>query len=132
MNTRLTTYLGAILLTLVTAVSFAHTVATTAPKTGASLAQSPPVIEITFAHEASLTSVAVIAAGTPERKLEFAPKGSAKVFTIANANLAAGRSEIQWKALSKDGHVISGSIVLTIDPALAKTPNPKTSVPTTH
>jgi len=130
MKLSITTCLGTMLVALVASVSLAHTVATSSPKSGASLAQSPPVIEIKFAHEATLTSAAVIAAGSPERKLEFAPKGSAKAFTIANANLAAGRSEIQWKALSKDGHVISGSIVLTIDPALPKTPAPKTPAPT--
>jgi len=125
MKSSLTIYLSAMLLVLTASVSFAHTVATTTPKSGTTLAQSPPAIEIKFAHEASLTSVAVISAGSPERKLEFAPKGSAKLFTVSNANLVAGRSELRWKALSKDGHVISGSIILTIDPALAKTPIPK-------
>jgi copper resistance protein C len=100
---------------------FAHTTAVTSPKSGAVLAQSPPAIEIKFAHEASLTAVIVVAAGKPERKLEFAPKGSAKLFTIANANLDVGRNEIQWKALSKDGHVVAGSIILVIDPAAPKT-----------
>jgi len=105
------------ILILAASLSFAHTAATTSPKSGAELAQSPPVIEIKFEHEASLTSVMVVEAGKPERKLEFAPKGSGKIFTVSNANLAAGRSEIQWKALSKDGHVVSGKIVLVINPA---------------
>jgi methionine-rich copper-binding protein CopC len=105
------------LLILTANLSIAHTAATTTPKSGTELTQSPPTIEIKFEHEASLTSVVVVEAGKPERKLEFAPKGSGKVFTVSNANLAAGRSEIQWKALSKDGHVVSGTIVLVINPA---------------
>jgi methionine-rich copper-binding protein CopC len=64
----------------------------------------------------------VVTAGKPDRKLESTPKSGAKVFTIADPKLVAGRNEIQWKALSKDGHVVSGSIVLTIDPAAKKTP----------
>jgi methionine-rich copper-binding protein CopC len=116
------TLLGAwLLLALTTSLSLAHTTATTSPKSGSVLSASPAAIEIKFEHEASLTSVVVTAAGKPDRKLEYSPKSSAKSFTISNANLAAGRNEIQWKALSKDGHVVSGSIVLTIDPAVQKT-----------
>ncbi len=99
---------------LFTAVSLAHTTATTSPKSGTVLTQSPPTIEIKFEHEASLTSVVVLE-GKSERKLEFAPKGSAKAFTVSNANLLPGRNQVQWKALSKDGHVVSGSLILVIE-----------------
>ncbi len=109
------------LLSMPMTFSLAHTTATTSPKSGSVLTLSPPLVEISFQHEARLTSAVVIAADKSERKLEFAPKGSAKTFTVANANLAAGRNEIQWKALSKDGHVVSGSIVLVIDSAAQKT-----------
>jgi copper resistance protein C len=107
--------------------AFAHTtVASTSPKNGAVLAASPPVIEISFRAAANLTSVVVVAPGQPERKLEFTPKGSATSFKLPNPALVAGRNEIQWKALSKDGHVINGSLVLVIDSgassAAAKTP----------
>ena len=116
MKSFILTTTGAILM-MVACLSLAHTSATTSPKSGAVLTQSPPTIEIKFEHEASLTSVVVVEAGKPERKLEFSPKGSGKLFTVANANLANGRSEIQWKALSKDGHVVSGSIILVVNPA---------------
>jgi methionine-rich copper-binding protein CopC len=95
----------------------AHTsVSSTTPKSGAELAQSPPAIEITFRGEARLTSVVAVDANKAERKLEFTPKSSATTFTIANPELKPGRNDIQWKALSKDGHVVSGSLVLTITP----------------
>jgi methionine-rich copper-binding protein CopC len=107
--------------------ALAHTtVASTSPKNGAVLAASPPVIEISFKAAANLTSVVVVAPGQPERKLEFTPKGSATSFKLPNPALVAGRNEIQWKALSKDGHVINGSLVLVIDAganlAAAKSP----------
>jgi methionine-rich copper-binding protein CopC len=107
--------------------ALAHTtVASTSPKNGAVLAASPPVIEINFRAAASLTSVVLVAPGQPERKLEFSPKSSATSFKLPNPALVAGRNEIQWKALSKDGHVINGSLVLVIDagapPAAAKSP----------
>jgi methionine-rich copper-binding protein CopC len=122
MKSLISTFLGAsLLLALATPLSLAHTTATTSPKSGSVLSASPASIEIKFEHEASLTSVALVVAGKPDRKLDYAPKGSAKSFAIANANLVTGRNEIQWKALSKDGHVVSGSIVLTIDPSVQKT-----------
>jgi len=117
----LRTLLGALILVLPATASLAHTaVATISPKSGSVLAQSPPVIEITFQHEARLTSVIVVQAGKPERKLEFLPKGSATVFKVSNPNLPIGRNDIQWKALSKDGHAVNGSLVLTIEPAASK------------
>jgi methionine-rich copper-binding protein CopC len=97
--------------------ALAHTsVASTTPKSGSELAQSPPAVEITFRGEARLTSVVVIDAGKNERKLDFMPKASATSFTLPNPELKPGRNEIQWKALSKDGHVVSGSLVLTVAP----------------
>lgn len=101
-------------------IVLAHTsVSSTTPKSGSELQQSPPAIEITFRGEARLTSVVVIGADKSERKLDFTPKASAATFKVPNPELEAGRNEIQWKALSKDGHVVSGSLVLTIAP---KTP----------
>jgi methionine-rich copper-binding protein CopC len=116
MKPSISTFLGAMLM-LATSLSLAHTTATTSPKSGAVLTQSPPAIEIKFEHDASLTSVAVIETGKPDRKLDFAPTATAKVFSVANPNLNAGRNEIHWKALSKDGHVVSGKLILVIDPA---------------
>jgi methionine-rich copper-binding protein CopC len=105
-------------LSLFAGLSFAHTsVATTTPKSGAVLAQSPPVIEIQFRDEVRMTSVVVLDVNKVERRLEFAPKSSAAAFKLENAELRPGRNEIQWKALSKDGHVVSGSLIITIAPA---------------
>lgn len=91
-------------------------VASTTPKNGSELEQSPPSIEITFSAAARLTSVVVVGADKSERKLDFTPKTTATAFTMSNPELKAGRNEIQWKALSKDGHVVTGSLVLTIAP----------------
>jgi copper resistance protein C len=119
---RATAGIAMLLLAFPFAGVLAHTsVATTTPKTGSTLEQSPPVIEIQFREEARLTSVVVVEPGKAARKLAFEPTGAATSFKIPDAKLAAGRSEIQWKALSKDGHVASGTIVLVIKPPAAKT-----------
>jgi hypothetical protein len=85
-------------------------------------------VTITFNEPARMTSIVVVEAGKPERKLEFMPGGSATVFMVHNPNLATGRNEIKWKALSKDGHPISGTIVIVIKPGAApSSPKPAPS-----
>src|SRR5215218_10036430 len=82
------------------------TVEGSTPPSGATLEQSPPVIEIRFHGSISLTSVVVVDTSKAERKLEFTPRAAAAVFQLPNPQLAAGKSEIKWKGLSKDGHVV--------------------------
>jgi copper resistance protein C len=116
------TGVATLLLALPCAASLAHTsVTTTNPKSGTVLEQSPPVIEIQFREEARITSVVVVEPGKAARKLEYQPNGVATLFKIPDPALGPGRSEIQWKALSKDGHVVSGTLVLVVKPSLAKT-----------
>lgn len=103
------------LFALGTSLALAHTSATsTTPKSGSVLEASPPAIAITFKEAARLTSVVVHQEGKPERKLAFAPGNSATEFKIDRPQLEPGKSEIRWIALSKDGHVVKGAIVLTV------------------
>lgn len=112
---------ASLLLGLLATQVIAHTtVIGTSPKVG-SLEQSPPFIEISFRDPVRLTSVVAVEAGKPGRKLEFTPAESAAKFKVIDPKLGPGRAEIQWKALSKDGHVISGSLIFVIGPATAKT-----------
>lgn len=121
---------GVLGLALAMAVSatpaFAHsTVKSTAPVSGSILPASPPEVTITFNEPARMTSMVVVEARKPERKLEFMPSGTSKVFMVHNPNLSAGRNEIKWTALSKDGHPISGSIIIVIKPgATPSSPQP--------
>jgi copper resistance protein C len=93
----------------------AHTtVEKTKPATDAPLDSSPPTIEIQFEHAVQMTSVVVLDAGKSERKLTFTPATSAALITIKEPALQPGRNEIRWKGLSKDGHVISGTLVFAV------------------
>lgn len=96
----------------------AHTALKSAkPADGAVLDRSPPSIEITFEHAVQMTSVSVVAEGAAERKLTFAPATGGMVITVENPGLVVGHNEIHWKALSKDGHVVSGKLTYTVKPA---------------
>lgn len=83
------------------------------------LESSPPTIEITLKSAARMTAIVVSQRGQPERKLDFTPKNTATAFKIERPSLAPGRNELHWTALSQDGHVAKGVIVLTIKPPAA-------------
>lgn len=102
------------------AAAGAHTtVAKTKPATDVPLDSSPPTIEIQFKHAMQMTSVVVVDAAKSERKLAFAPTTSAAIVTLNEPALQAGRNEIRWKGLSKDGHVITGTLVYVLKPSSA-------------
>ncbi|HTO75491.1 MAG TPA: copper resistance CopC family protein [Thermoanaerobaculia bacterium] len=110
--------IAAALFACLVARGFAHsTLKKTVPASGSVLTASPEEVRIEFNEPARLTSVVVESAGQNERRLEFAPSGSATSFTIREPKLANGRNEVRWKALSKDGHPISGTIILVIKPS---------------
>lgn len=113
---------ASLLLGLLATHAIAHTTVTgSSPKSGSTLEQSPPSIEITFRDAVRLTSIVAVDAGKAERKLAFIPTDSAARFTVNEPKLGAGRTEIRWRALSKDGHVISGTLIFVIQPAAAQT-----------
>jgi len=100
--------------------AFAHsTVKGTVPASGSILPSSPAEVTITFNETARLTSVIVMQPGKPDRKLEAMPSGASTSFMIHDPRLENGRNEIKWTALSKDGHPISGSIIVVIRPGAA-------------
>jgi methionine-rich copper-binding protein CopC len=99
-------------------VAGAHTTIEQAvPASGAVLEQSPATIELKFKHAVRMTSVIVLDAAKAERKVTFEPTTRTQVVAIISPNLGPGRSELRWKALSEDGHVISGSLSYVVKPA---------------
>ncbi|MEQ1489006.1 MAG: copper resistance CopC family protein [Terricaulis sp.] len=94
--------------------ALAHTtLESTLPASGSVLTQSPAQITLTFGEPTRLTSVAV-ATSSGERRLEFSPSGSAETFTVVSPDLAAGRNEVRWRALSRDGHPVEGAIIIVV------------------
>ena len=83
-----------------------------------SSARHPPS-RLKFKHAVQMTSIIVLEADKSERKLAFTPTASTAVVTIDNPALHTGHNEIRWKALSKDGHVINGTLTYDIKPASA-------------
>jgi methionine-rich copper-binding protein CopC len=102
------------LLVLCAPSSRAHTTLRgTVPASGSVLTESPPSIELTFLEPARLTSLMIVTAAG-ERPLAFTPTASALTFVSAEPRLEPGRNEIRWTALSRDGHVIEGHLIIVL------------------
>lgn len=112
---RLFAVVAALAIACVAAVgAAAHTsVRSSTPASGSVLTQSPPVFEVSFAERVRLTSL-ILANSKGERKLAFKPAASALRYISAKPGFALGRNEIRWTALSQDGHVINGSIIVVM------------------
>lgn len=94
--------------------ALAHTtLRSSEPASGSALNESPPAISLTFRDPARLTSLVLVTAAG-ERSLAFTPSENALTFVAAKPALEPGRNEVRWKALSRDGHVIEGSIILIL------------------
>ncbi|ADU12727.1 copper resistance CopC family protein [Asticcacaulis excentricus] len=92
----------------------AHTpLIATVPQSGEVLTESPPEIVLTFAEPVRLTSL-VSKHANGQKRLKFLPTGESDSFTAASPDLPAGRNELRWKALSPDGHVVEGVIIVNI------------------
>jgi len=92
----------------------AHTtLRSSSPASGTVLTQSPPAFTLTFGEAVRLTSLVLVTAAG-ERRLSFSPSGGGLTFSAARPGFAPGRNEIRWAALSQDGHVIEGSVIVVL------------------
>ena len=95
----------------------AHTsLKTSQPESGSILKASPESVTLEFAKPVRLTRLRIEATNTEERELDFSPDAVSAEFTTASPKLAPGRNAIHWTALSPDGHVIEGTIILVLSP----------------
>lgn len=110
---------------LLASPAFAHsTVKNSVPASGSVIPASPAEVVLTFNEASRITSVVLSEPGKDNRKLATLPAGQATTFTITDPMLGIGRNEIKWKALSKDGHPIEGSIILIVKPGAAPSSPP--------
>jgi methionine-rich copper-binding protein CopC len=111
---RLLTIICVTLLLVPMRFAYGHTaLKSSLPISGSILEKVPDELVLTFQEPTRLTSLVVVSP-TGETSLKFAPEGSAEVFKSLRPVLDQGRNEVRWRALSKDGHVVEGTIVFTI------------------
>jgi len=92
----------------------AHTtLRSSSPASGSVLTEAPALFSLTFLEPARMTSLVLVTVAG-ETRLQFAPVGSAVTFTVSRPGFVPGRNEVRWTALSKDGHVIEGSVIVVL------------------
>ena len=100
---------------LLPATSLAHThLLRSAPVENAVLEKSPPVATLVFAEPVTLTAVKIESSEGGEIPVKSLPAKPAAELSVALPTLSLGRYKISWRAISDDGHIMSGEIHFTI------------------
>ncbi len=87
----------------------------TVPADGSELAAAPDAIRFTFPEAVRLTAVRVFDSADEEIGLpDKRDMSAAKERDIRMPDLPEGRYRVEWRALSEDGHPISGSFHFTV------------------
>lgn len=100
---------------LLPAVCLAHThLVRSTPAENSSLNKSPPLATLVFAEPVTVTAVR-IESSTGGKTAVKLPSASPNAQTsVPLPSLAAGHYTMSWRAVSDDGHIMSGDIHFTI------------------
>ncbi len=92
----------------------AHTaMKSSAPASGSVLTSAPPTLTLNFNQPTQMTAMTLVSTAG-EQALAFTPSGSARSFAVARPALKPGRNAVRWRALSRDGHIVEGQIILVL------------------
>jgi methionine-rich copper-binding protein CopC len=93
----------------------AHTaLKSSAPAADAAIA-APKTIDLTFAGDVRLTSLALTDAAGAAKHLDAVPTAVASTFSLAvHEPLAPGAYKVVWRAVGGDTHIISGEFAFTV------------------
>jgi copper resistance protein C len=101
---------------LATTYAFAHThLAKSDPADGSVLTKAPERIALQFEHPVRVTEF-TIQKGTEksEKLLTSLPEAASDKISATAPKLAAGQYVVNWRAVSSDGHVMSGKVRFTV------------------
>ena len=105
--------LSLVLAIVLPVMAFAHsTLKASNPANGEKLAKAPEEIEFTFTKPARLIKVVLVQKNdgtTTERKLKIPSRDLVKTISVPSKIKTPGTYEVQWRALSEDGHVIKNT-----------------------
>ncbi|MFO7857810.1 MAG: copper resistance protein CopC [Ectothiorhodospiraceae bacterium] len=96
--------------------ALAHGEAVSEPEDGATVASSPETIHLEFGEPARVTQFQVQGPEGPVA-LDSEPsrEASRRVAATPEEELASGDYTVSWRALSEDGHAISGDFAFTVE-----------------
>jgi methionine-rich copper-binding protein CopC len=103
------------LLLLTTSVACAHAeLSASMPANKAALQSAPKEIMLHFSDAVRLTALTLTKRGEAQQGLGQLPSGMMKDFSIAAPALVTGEYVVNWRALSGDGHVMTGEFSFTV------------------
>ena len=106
---------------LLTSSAFAHThLAKSDPADGSTLAKAPEHIALQFEHPVRVTEFTIQkGSDTSEKLLSSLPEAARDKISAPAPKLTAGVYVVNWRAVSSDGHVMSGKVRFTVAGASA-------------
>lgn len=103
------------LLFTATTLSFSHSVVTnSSPENGARLRVAPKHLEVSFSKPTRVVKASLAHNEGDPVKLTLSTKDPTKLIRFSPAPNAAGDYVVEWRALSKDGHALKGSLKFSI------------------
>jgi copper transport protein len=102
-----------IVLTPAVALAHAHLVRSS-PAENAVLEKSPPTATLVFAEPVTMTAVKIESAGGVKATLQPLPAGPTAELSVSLPTLVPGRYKMSWRAVSDDGHIMSGEIHFSV------------------
>ena len=101
----------------VAAPAFAHSMVKSSNITAdAVLETAPTSFDIVFAHKVGLAKIGIETPLGEVIEIDYtAPKGMGDTFSVPLPELDGGDYVLTWRAVAKDGHVMSGNIPFSIE-----------------
>ena len=101
---------------LIAPIANAHTkVQSASIKDGGIYQTMPEVFDLVFAQKVGLATFSIKDSEGRNIDVDFMPPKSRETkFTVPMPKLARGQYKMTWRAVSKDGHVVKGSLSFTV------------------
>ena len=101
---------------LISPIATAHTKVQSASIEDGGIYQTmPDVFDLVFAQEVGLATFSIKDSYGRNVNVDFIPPKSRETkFSIPMPKLVSGLYEMSWRAVSKDGHIVKGSLSFTV------------------
>jgi methionine-rich copper-binding protein CopC len=86
------------------------------PADGSLVTTSPSRIVLNFSESARLTAASIQKGDDPRQSLKPLPAAAARQISVPLPQLTPGSYSVNWRVVSEDGHVMSGTLRFTLAP----------------
>jgi methionine-rich copper-binding protein CopC len=108
---------AALVLALVSAAG-AHSLLIASVPTAGAVVSTPPAVALRFNNriEKKLSQIRLLTPGGEPQMLTLRTDGAVDALEAPLPSLGPGRYRVEWRVLSTDGHVVSGSFAFDVSP----------------